>query len=254
MARNELVEQDVLNALATIHWDVNVAVLNCGQLPRDLYVRVNKVLESLGGKWNRKAKGHVFDGPCAEDLELVIEQRRFIAGGMKQLLGQFNTPDDLADRMAMMLDLPDSASVLEPSAGTGSLLRAVRRVNPNLVHLCAVEIGQSKAEKLYDFASLVFCMDFLIFNPDKKYDCVIMNPPFSKQVDVDHVKHAWDLLADGGRLVSIMSPGWTFRSNRKSVEFRDFVQANGSFQELPDGTFHESGTDVRTVLVTLDRP
>ena len=31
------------------------------QLDRKLYVKTNKVLEAAGGKWNRKARAHVFD-------------------------------------------------------------------------------------------------------------------------------------------------------------------------------------------------
>ena len=34
-----------------------------GQLDRALYVATNKVLELAGGKWNRKAQGHIFEGP-----------------------------------------------------------------------------------------------------------------------------------------------------------------------------------------------
>jgi hypothetical protein len=59
----------------------------------------------------------------------------------------------------------------------------------------------------------------------------------------------------GGRLVAIMSPGWTFRTNRKSVEFKAFVDEFNSdiiFNEA--GAFKESGTMIRTVTVVLDKP
>ena len=35
------------------------------------------------------------------------------------------------------------------------------------------------------------------------YDTIVMNPPFEKFQDIDHVRHAFDLLKPGGRVVAI---------------------------------------------------
>jgi hypothetical protein len=78
-----------------------------------------------------------------------------------------------------------------------------------------------------------------------------MNPPFTKQQDIDHVAHAYSLLRQGGKLVAVISSAFTFRENRKSVEFRELVRQHGHFEHLPLGTFKDSGTEVATVLVTL---
>lgn len=52
-----------------------------------------------------------------------------------------------------------------------------------------------------------------------------MNPPFTHHQDIDHVRHAYDLLDAGGVLVAIMCESTFFRSDKKSVEFRDFLDS-----------------------------
>lgn len=86
------------------------------------------------------------------------------------------------------------------------------------------------------------------------YDRVVMNSPFANGADVAHVTHAFSFLRPGGRLVAIMSAAVKFRSDRKTKAFRELVEAHGGeIEDLPEGSFRASGTDVRTVLVTIDR-
>ena len=85
------------------------------------------------------------------------------------------------------------------------------------------------------------------------YDRILMNPPFEQQSDLTHVTAAYDLLAPGGLLVTIMSAGVTFRDNRKTVEFRErILEPHSTYSEhLPSGAFKDSGTMVNTVLLRL---
>jgi hypothetical protein len=39
-----------------------------------------------------------------------------------------------------------------------------------------------------------------------------------------------------------------------ALDLRTLIRRCGSVEPLPDGSFSESGTDVRTVLVTLEAP
>jgi hypothetical protein len=85
-------------------------------------------------------------------------------------------------------------------------------------------------------------------------DRVVMNPPFAKQKDIDHATVAFDCLAPGGKLVAILSAGVEFRQDKKAKAFRGLVDsARGTIERIADGAFKESGTMVRTVLVTLHR-
>ena len=67
--------------------------------------------------------------------------------------------------------------------------------------------------------------DFLHLKPDPEnlYDRVVMNPPFDRERDIDHVIHALKFLAPEGVLVAIMSAGTEFRETRKSVAFRELM-------------------------------
>jgi hypothetical protein len=81
-----------------------------------------------------------------------------------------------------------------------------------------------------------------------------MNPPFSKQQDVKHILHAWELLADGGTLVSVVSESPFFRENALSKEFRRWVEDNDvDVTSLDAGTFKESGTMVKTRLLVAKK-
>lgn len=74
-----------------------------------------------------------------------------------------------------------------------------------------------------------------------------MNPPFAKQADIAHVRHAHTFLATNGLLVSIMGASVAFREDKRTVEFRAWVaEHGGAIEALPDGSFKSSGTGVRT--------
>lgn len=87
-----------------------------------------------------------------------------------------------------------------------------------------------------------------------QFDAVVMNPPFEKQADIDHVLHAYKMLKPGSRLVSVMAAGITFREDKKAKGLRELINnSGGKIISLPDGAFKESGTMVRTVIVVLPK-
>jgi len=58
----------------------------------------------------------------------------------------------------------------------------------------------------------------------------------------------------GGALVAIMGAGVMFRSTKPYSGFRAFVEAQGgAFEDIPAGTFKESGTGVASVLLTMTK-
>ncbi len=85
-------------------------------------------------------------------------------------------------------------------------------------------------------------------------DKIIMNPPFSRQQDVQHIFRAWNWLSKGGMLVSIVSESPFFRENSLSVEFRNWLVVNkATLIDLDAGIFKESGTMVKTRLIVVDK-
>ncbi len=106
------------------------------------------------------------------------------------------------------------------------------------------------------FNFIPFQADFLAYQPESLYNRIVMNPPFENLADVDHVRHAYELLADGGILVAIMSASPFQRNDYKAQEFRVWLKRmNGETEELPDGSFLESdrSTGVATRLVVIPK-
>jgi hypothetical protein len=85
-----------------------------------------------------------------------------------------------------------------------------------------------------------------------------MNPPFENQSDAVHVGHAYELLRPGGRLVSVVSEGPFFRTDKKSVAFREWLgEVGAAIEELSDDAFAGIDafrqTNVRTRLITIEK-
>lgn len=223
-----------------------------GQLNRDVYMRVAKIIEAVGGKWNRKAKAHLFEGDAVEAIEPLL-----LTGEVtfrKQEFGQFYTPADIAQLVIMATLVKPGDIFLEPSAGRGDIAAAavVAGATVDCVEIDPFNISFLREDRRY---RSVEGRDFLskgIAAGPVLYDAIGMNPPFAKQADIHHVLHAANFLAKGGRLAAIMSAGVLFRQNKLTTDFRAFVDGRGgSIEPLPDNAFKESGTNVNTVLVTI---
>ena len=82
----------------------------------------------------------------------------------------------------------------------------------------------------------------------------LFDPPFEDQQDLDHIQAAYDRLASDGVLVAILGPSFEYRTNRDSVEFREWLEKVGaSWDEIPAGAFKQSGTMVASRLMVIDK-
>lgn len=117
----------------------------------------------------------------------------------------------------------------------------------------ATKIGGPERRRTGGAYRNVRAMDFLDLPPAPVYDRVVMNPPFDRDRDIDHVVHAMKFLKPDGRLVAIMSAGVEYRETRKAIAFREMAaRMNGSFEDLPAGAFSSVGTNVNTVMLTIN--
>ena len=162
--------------------------------------------------------------------------------------GYFSTPETVAQMVIDRADIQERETVLEPSAGSGALAD----LSPVKPTCC--EMNGSLREILELKGYSVPVDDFMCFGNAEVFDKIIMNPPFEKGQDVDHVSKAWEILAPGGRLVAIMSAAVNFNSQKKFAAFRELVDEHGYIEELPEGSFKQAGTGVNAVLVTLEKP
>lgn len=250
------VAQSIIDILANSRVEGNFLYLPPGQLDRQTYVAVNKVIEALGGKWQKKGKNHQFNEDIEEKLAEVINTGEYT--DQKKELNYFPTPNSLAKRMVELAELKENDLVLETSAGQGAILEEMIKVSSNF---SAFEIDDNNCkflrEKFGDkIRGRLICGDFLGYKTEGQYDKVTQNPPFNmkgrSQCEVDFILHAFNFLKPGGILVSVCSASPFFRTNKKSVDFRAFLEENNAqVIDLPEGSFKESGTMVRTKLVKI---
>lgn len=222
------------------------------RLERKLYEGVNKVLEAAGGKWSKKQQAHVFIIDPRAELGLALETNVIIdkAKARKKERQAFYTPADVARDVVVIADVQDK-TVLEPSAGHGSLATAIRDAEPLLlwcIDIDADAVAALKADR--------FCVnqgDFLDKYPaaaDGRYQRIVMNPPFTRKADAKHVRHAFThWLADQGLLTSIVCDDGQDRPDLRAIDPATFQIV----QRLPAGTFKESGTMIATLVIQLSK-
>jgi predicted RNA methylase len=228
-----------------------------GQLERPLYEKVNLVLLNAGGCWSKKQKGHLFASDPTAILGLTLETGQIDnlvddAKAEKKAFQAFYTPADFARHVVELADPRAGHFVLEPSCGEGALVRAILECGADWAGLTAVELNPKAIAVTRDL--IAACDDVNLIEGDflkiplrkGDFDRIVMNPPFTRDQDIAHVAHALTLLAPGGVLVAIMSP------NTARAAFTDLIFGHDfEIEEVPAGTFKESGTNIATIILII---
>jgi SAM-dependent methyltransferase len=244
-------------------------------LDRKMYVRVADVLNAIGGTWNKKAQAFLFpdSNPNVSLRPFLVEGAEMPTGPahVKNSEGYVATPRELAERLVLdhtdIHDSTDQLRVLEPSCGDGALVRVILEFGTD-VQVTAIEPNAERARladaddsRLRLLPGETFESYFNSTTPDSReqFDVVVMNPPFSvpdnKDIWVDHIRMAWEMLAPGGRLAAIVPHNWTFRTQRKYRELREIIEAHGDSHPLGPDAFASAGVKgIFTDFIWLDRP
>lgn len=163
----------------------------------------------------------------------------------------FPTPKPVVKQLIEFAEMRKGNKSLEPSAGDGAIVYELSRYG----EVTAVEWNEHHLDALRaNHATSVLIEDFMWLQPSngKKYDRVVMNPPFSKGRDMQHVMHAFGFLKQGGRLVSVMSAGVEHIDTKLGRLFRSWAKdRGGEFYPLPAESFKESGTNVNAVIFVV---
>lgn len=161
----------------------------------------------------------------------------------------YPTPTGLAQRVVDLAEIGDDHTVLEPSAGQGALathLRAQDQWRQGWVShpgATLVEASELHCRILRQKGfETVICRDFLSWAPGRRFDRVVMNPPFAGGRWHRHVEHAAELLAEGGRLVAILPSGAVGRKDLLS----GFTCTWGDPEPFP-------GTSIEVVILVAER-
>jgi len=199
---------------------------------------------------------------------------------------RFDTPQSVAQALARHLPR-NIGSLLDPSVGSGALLLPVlERLKHYRTRVSCIDIDEDAINELSQ--SLVASKlgrklklthgDFLDWSSSKrrkKFDCIIMNPPFAgkksdlaKQeigpdtpterkvasipMEAAFLYQTLSLLKDGGRLLAVLPTSLIMGSSLQWL--RDFLLSQGAIRyvhELPPGSFPR--VESRMYLLVFDK-
>ena len=191
--------------------------------------------------------------PNSEKRSEFEAMRESLRNGVRVVVVKclFPTPPELAARMVELAGIQPGDRVLEPSAGTGSILGAMGGQmfghHPERGGVVAVEINGELCEHLGREFPLtkVHRADFLACNGNlgDLFDRIVMNPPFDHGADIQHIKHAAGFLRPGGKLVALCADGPRQRAELQPMAIH--------WEKLPAGTFSDQGTAVNVALLVI---
>jgi len=217
-------------------------------------------------------------GPTTEP---TVEARRRFEKLRRELVGLkgvgvdfFPTPAELAEELVDQADAQaeqgpskkEGDSVLEPSAGSGNIIEAMAAIYSDFPQITVtaleqssrlVEVLEAQAAALADTHDInVKQGDFLEYN--EKHDIIVMNPPFGKGADIDHLRHAHDLLNNNGRVVAVMSEAGFIGNTKKQKDFRAWLESvNATVTQLDAGALADKRftqrSNVRGRIVEIDK-
>lgn len=171
----------------------------------------------------------------------------------------YPTPLSLARKAWDMFKNKDFSRILEPSAGQGDLLKAMRREAGRAnVDVCEIDMNMHSTLRQLDFERgntvSVVGFDFLAMNQGAMYSHVIMNPPFAQ--GAQHVLHAWEIVWDC-EIVAILNAE-TLRNpfSAERRQLNELIARHGSVEYIEGGFAGEDAsrkTNVDVALVWLKK-
>lgn len=197
----------------------------------------------------------------------------------------YPTPENIAEQLLQGIDLSRVQYVLEPSAGKGDLARITAGIRWRMIHryrhiktglwvndyipkseyewreaynnisIDCIEIDPVLRAVLESNKFRVIHDDFLTFETQKRYDLIVMNPPFD--AGVDHLLHAVDIMRYGGIIACILNAEsirnpYSYK-RQELIKILNKYRANVRFVEngFSDA---ERKTDVSVALITFEIP
>jgi len=147
----------------------------------------------------------------------------------------FETPDEVVLDLLEFCNTPSgpewNLDLLEPGAGTGRIARQLRDRLPNS-QLDLFEIDELSQQELVDDGFNLVGRDFLVEPAPREYDFVFLNPPFSKNVYINHIMRAFGWLKLNGIVGAIVPESFLRLSTRKGKSFREFVAEFGYWESI----------------------
>lgn len=141
----------------------------------------------------------------------------------------YPTPQDIINTMMMGEDVAGK-TVLEPSAGSGNIVRWLKENGAKEVIACE---NDKNLQKLLAGECRLIAEDFLTVTAEQvsHIDYIVMNPPFSD--GVKHIKHAFDIAPAGCVIVALCnSTNLDNRYTSSRQELYELVELYGGSEHL----------------------
>lgn len=161
----------------------------------------------------------------------------------------YPTPESVINTMLLGEDILGK-TILEPSAGSGNIVKWLKKNGAGEVIACEKE---KYLQKLLAGECNLLAEDFLSVKAEQvsHIDYIVMNPPFSN--GVKHVKHAFDIAPAGCTIIALCNTSNLENSySSERQEFRELIALYGCSENL-GAVFVESErrTDVQVSLIKL---
>lgn len=178
----------------------------------------------------------------------------------------YPTPKSLINKMVSSIDFKLISSVLEPSAGKGDIVEVVLdkfKYAHSLYYnrgaqwdIDTIEIDENLQYILQGKKYRIVHDDFLTYNSFKRYDLIIMNPPFS--TGDKHLLKALDMQeGKGGQIVCILNSETLknpFSNTRKDL-IKRLEQHSAEIEYIPNAFLDaERKTPVEVALIKINIP
>lgn len=192
----------------------------------------------------------------------------------------YPTPQSLVEKMLQGVDWDYIQTILEPSAGKGDILREIAKkepcnryrkrnfdidcieIDPNLRQILKYNFSDERKrqfnerdEELYTFFEKgihIVHDDFLTYNPFKRYDLIVMNPPFSN--GDKHLLKALKMQEKGGAIICLLNAETIrnpYTETRKAL-VQQLERYNANIEYIENGfTQSERRTDVEIALIKV---
>lgn len=103
-------------------------------------------------------------------------------------LGQIFTKGTVAHYMVSLFDLSRYASIMDPCFGDGAFLDALVSYGYTNITACEIDTNLFSATKDKYPQYRLLNVDFLGYDENKRYDGIIMNPPYIRQEKIDELE------------------------------------------------------------------
>lgn len=166
----------------------------------------------------------------------------------------YPTPPELANKMVSLVDWKRVNKILEPSAGTGNLVKAITSKRKHIDVDCA-EIDPKLQAILKDAGFNVVASDFLTAPLFTRYDAIIMNPPFRN--GIHHLIKAVNLVEkSGGQVVCLLNASSMTKTDLQGKILSTLLNKYEAKVEYLQNAFSnaEVKTNVEVALIYLDIP